>query len=75
MPRKRARNERTSKTVASAAGELLNGSDVKSAEGWLRFVSRHTRHTPGDPIGRHARVLLKALRAGRRVAASALTQR
>lgn len=69
--RAKRRNERTSKAVAADAGRLLNGTAVQSAEQWLRRVATDSL----GPSAEYATTLLAALRAGRAVAASALTQR
>ena len=68
-----AKSERTSSTVASIAGQLLNGAKAADSIGWLEEVADDP-HTTEEARG-HAAALLGILSSLRRVAASALTQR
>ncbi len=71
---KKTSNERTSETVASVAGRLLNGQSVKDATAWLEGLA--LRDSACDDNDRtQALALLGVLASMRTVAASALTQR
>lgn len=65
--------ERTSSTIASVAGQLLNGRATKEGIAWLEAV---VDDPETDEDGRcHAAALLGTFASIRRVAGSALTQR
>lgn len=65
--------ERTSKQIATIAGQLLNGKLIKQAEEWLQFIVDDP--TAPEVARDNATVLLGTMAQVRRVAASALTQR
>jgi hypothetical protein len=69
----RASRERTSSTIASDAGSLLNGKRTAAAVAWLKDIVDSPLVT--EDARDQALHLLAVLGAARRVAGSALTQR
>lgn len=75
MAKKTATNtERTSSSVASIAGRLLNGTSLIQAEHWLRGIAMNDMSCD-DHDKANALALLGALNAMRSLAGSVLTQR
>lgn len=66
--------ERTSTSVASIAGRLLNGKSLKEAVTWLEGIAL-TDDAANDNDRAHALALLGAVASMRTLAGSALTQR
>lgn len=67
-------HEQTSASIASIAGQILNGKALKAAEAWLNRCAAQQATTPEEDTT-HALTLLGVLASVRSVAASALTQR
>lgn len=72
--KKNTNTERTSDTVASVAGRLLNGRSLKDAVVWLEGIAL-TDDAANDNDRAHALALLGAVASMRTLAGSALTQR